>query len=162
PEHRASIAGAVRRAPSRVDAGLGSESRGLTTSRASLIPPGQCCLSYFTLTSRTPMPTFTCFPAQSLLCRSSASILLIAVASSCGNAATGPSGPIGFLAGTASNHEIGIVVNSTGKALTMFQLGSPTTQQQIPLGASSTVTPVGFSLRNRTAAVPLGNAASVA
>jgi len=44
----------------------------------------------------------------------------------------------------------------------MFQLGSPTTTKQIALGSSSTVSPVGLSLRGRLAAVPLGNAASVA
>jgi hypothetical protein len=68
----------------------------------------------------------------------------------------------GFLGGTSSNHEVGIVVNSTGKALTLFQLGSPTTQKTIALGASSTISPVGLSVRGRRAAVPLGNAASVA
>ena len=68
----------------------------------------------------------------------------------------------GFLGGTSSNHEIGLVVNSTGKALTLFQVGSPTTQRQIPLGTSSTVTPTGIAIRGRRAAVPLGNAASVA
>lgn len=80
---------------------------------------------------------------------------------SCGSDTTAPVAP-GFLGGTSSNHEIGLVVNSTGKALTLFQLGSPTTQQQIPLGTSSTVTPTGFSVRGRRAAVPLGNTASVA
>lgn len=68
----------------------------------------------------------------------------------------------GFLGGVSGNREIGIVVNSGAKAMTLFQLGSPTTTVQIPLGSSSTVTPVGFSLRARKAAVPLGNAASVA
>jgi YVTN family beta-propeller protein len=87
--------------------------------------------------------------------------VLIAGSVSCGSDSTAPVAP-GFLGGTTSNHEIGLVVNSTGKALTMFQLGSPTTQQQIALGTSSTVTPTGFSVRGRRAAVPLGNAASVA
>ena len=68
----------------------------------------------------------------------------------------------GFLGGTASNHEIGLVVNSTGKALTLFQLGSPTTQKTVAFGASTTISPVGLSVRGRRAAVPLGNAASVA
>jgi hypothetical protein len=79
----------------------------------------------------------------------------------CGNDATEPIAP-GFLGGTSDNHEIGVVVNSGAKALTLFQLGSPTTQQQIPLGTSSLVTPTSFSLRGRRAAVPLGNASSVA
>jgi YVTN family beta-propeller protein len=91
-----------------------------------------------------------------------ACVAILTVASaSCGSDATAPVAP-GFLGGTTSNHEIGLVVNSTGKALTMFQLGSPTTQQQIALGTSSTVTPTGFSVRGRRAVVPLGNTASVA
>jgi hypothetical protein len=68
----------------------------------------------------------------------------------------------GFLGGVSGNREIGVVVNSGAKTVTMFQLGSPTTTVSIPLGTSSTITPVGLSLRGRKAAVPLGNAASVA
>lgn len=67
-----------------------------------------------------------------------------------------------FLDGTAADPEIGIVVNSTGKAVTLFQLGAPDSTREIALGASSTVTPTGLSLRGELAAVPLGNAASVA
>lgn len=87
--------------------------------------------------------------------------LLLATAISCGDDTSEPVAP-GFLGGTSSNHEIGVVVNSTGKSVTLFQLGSPTTQQQIALGTSSTVTPTGLAVRGRRAAVPLGNAASVA
>jgi hypothetical protein len=94
--------------------------------------------------------------------RASAIATLLVAAASCGSDVTGPAVAPGFLGGTAANHEIGLVVNSTGKSLTMYQLGSPTTQKQIALGTSSTVTPVGFSVRARFAAVPLGNAASVA
>ena len=36
-----------------------------------------------------------------------------------------------FLDGTADNPQIGLVVNSLGKALTMFQLGAPSEQRQI-------------------------------
>lgn len=86
---------------------------------------------------------------------------LSAALAACGSD-TGPSVPSGFLGGTSSNHQIGLVVNSTLKAFTMFQLGSPTTQEQVALGTSSTVTPVGFSVRGHTAAVPLGNSASIA
>jgi YVTN family beta-propeller protein len=68
----------------------------------------------------------------------------------------------GFLGGTSNDHEVGIVVNSTGKAITLFQLGSPTTQKTVAFGASSTISPVGLSTRGRRAAVPLGDAASVA
>ncbi len=75
---------------------------------------------------------------------------------------TGPAVAPGFLGGTGANHEIGVVVNSTGKALTLFQLGSPATQEQIALGTSNSVTPVGLSVRGRVAAVPLGDAGSVA
>jgi len=68
----------------------------------------------------------------------------------------------GFLGGTSNDHEVGLVVNSTGKAVTLFQLGAPATQKTIALGASSTITPTGLSVSGRRAAVPLGNAASVA
>lgn len=84
----------------------------------------------------------------------------LVVASSCSSDSTAPAP--GFLGGTSSNHEIGVVVNSSGKALTLFQLGSPTTVKSIPLGTSSTISPTGLSLRGRRAAVPLGDAASIA
>jgi hypothetical protein len=88
-------------------------------------------------------------------------VLATAALISCSDS-TDPTPPSGFLGGTPENRQIGLVLNSTGKALTMFQLASPITQRQIPLGTSSTITPVGFSIRARRAAVPLGNAASVA
>lgn len=74
----------------------------------------------------------------------------------------GPEPATGFLAGTSDNREIGLLVNSGSKSLTMFQVGSPTTTVQIPLGSSTTISPVGYSIRGRKVAVPLGNAASVA
>ncbi|CAA9344852.1 MAG: hypothetical protein AVDCRST_MAG68-3212 [uncultured Gemmatimonadetes bacterium] len=58
--------------------------------------------------------------------------------------------------------EIGLVVNSTGKYLTLFHTDRPTETRQIPFGASSSVTPTGISVRGRYASVPLGNAGSVA
>jgi YVTN family beta-propeller protein len=67
-----------------------------------------------------------------------------------------------FLQGTIANHQIGIVVNSTGRSLTLFQLGAPTVTRQVALGASNAITPVGLSVRGTTAAVSLGDAASVA
>lgn len=67
-----------------------------------------------------------------------------------------------FLQGTSGDPQIALVVNSTGRAVTMFQVGEPTEQRQIPLGASSSVTPVGLSRRGLKAAVPLGAAGSVA
>jgi hypothetical protein len=87
-------------------------------------------------------------------------ILLLAGAACSHDDSTAPAP--GFLGGTSDDHEIGVVVNSTGNALTLFQLGSPATQKQIPLGSSSTVSPTGISIAGRRAAVPLGDAASVA
>jgi hypothetical protein len=90
-----------------------------------------------------------------------AALALLVAAMACADDATAPAAP-GFLGGTADNHQIGVVVHSTGKSVTLFQLGNPAIQQQIPLGSSSAVTPTGFSVKGRRAAVPLGNAASVA
>lgn len=59
-------------------------------------------------------------------------IAVVALCAACSDS-TSPSVASGFLGGTNDNHEIGLVINSTGKALTLFQLGSPTTQKQIPL-----------------------------
>jgi len=56
---------------------------------------------------------------------------------------------------------VGLVVNSTGKSLTLFRVEDGETRQ-IPFGASASVTPTGFAVQGRRAAVPLGNAASVA
>lgn len=67
-----------------------------------------------------------------------------------------------FLSGTEDDPQIGLVVNSTGRALTLFQLGDPDETRTVELGASAQVTPVGLSLAEEQAAVPLGNAASVA
>jgi hypothetical protein len=81
-------------------------------------------------------------------------VALVAVA--CGsNASTAPNH--GFLSG-----QIALVVNSTGRSLTLFQLASPTTQQSVSLGASNAVTPVDASIRGTLALVPLGDAASAA
>ena len=67
-----------------------------------------------------------------------------------------------FLDGTVGNAEVGIVVNSLGNTIRLFQLGDPDERRDIALGASSAVTPTGFAVRGETAVVPLGNAASVA
>ena len=69
---------------------------------------------------------------------------------------------LGFLAGTDQDPQIGLVVHSGEKALTLFQLGAPTQQRKLSFGASESITPTGFSVRGTRAAVPLGNAASVA
>lgn len=89
----------------------------------------------------------------------SAAASVVLVVAACSDS-TGPAMAPGFLGGTSTNHEIGVVIG--GKTLTLFQLGSPTTQKHYALGTSATVTPTGFSLGGRRAAVPLGNAASVA
>ena len=67
-----------------------------------------------------------------------------------------------FLDGTVADPEIGLVINSLENGLRLFQLGDPTDSRDIALGASSAVTATGFSIHGETAAVPLGNAASVA
>ncbi|MEP6833158.1 MAG: hypothetical protein ABJB74_07170 [Gemmatimonas sp.] len=89
--------------------------------------------------------------------------LVVGTLSACGgDSPSAPTSAPGFLGGVEGNREIGVVVNSDGKSITMFQLGSPTTTSTIALGTSSTITPTGLSLQGRKAAVPLGNAASVA
>ena len=92
--------------------------------------------------------------------RASAAVL-IAILTGCSD--TDPVDPSGsFLGGTAGDPQIGLVVNSTGRALTMFQLGNPAEQRQVPLGTSNTLTPIGLSRRGFNAVIPLGEAASVA
>jgi hypothetical protein len=49
-----------------------------------------------------------------------------------------------FLQSTEDNPPIGLVENSTGRALTLFQPGAPDERRQVPLEASSSVTPVGL------------------
>lgn len=67
-----------------------------------------------------------------------------------------------FLEGTTTDPGIAIAVGSIGTTLHMLQTGNPDERREIPLGTSSTITAVGFSIRGHMAAVPLGNAASVA
>lgn len=87
-------------------------------------------------------------------------LLLTAILAGCGGDNIAPNRE--FLDGTATNPQIGLVVNSTGKTLTLFQLGDHSQVHTIPFGASSTITPTGLALNGTHAAVPLGNAASVA
>jgi hypothetical protein len=89
--------------------------------------------------------------------------LFLGLATACSSdTSTGPTAS-SFLKGTNGNAQIGLVLNSTSPALTMFQLGAPHgTQQTVPFGASSSITPVGFSINGTTAVVPLGDVASVA
>jgi hypothetical protein len=99
--------------------------------------------------------------SRKMLLRSLAPALALALAMGCnGDNSTDPGQS--FLGGTAVNPEIGLVINSTGRALTMFQLGNPSEQRQIPFGASSAVTLTGLSLHGTRALVPLGDAASIA
>lgn len=67
-----------------------------------------------------------------------------------------------FLDGTEDDPGIAISVGSIGTTLLLLQTGNPDERLEIPLGTSSDITAVGFSVRDRMAAVPLGNAASVA
>jgi hypothetical protein len=92
----------------------------------------------------------------------SALLTVIALGAACSTDKA--SGPLvsSFLRGTSSNHQIGVIVNSTGHAITLFQLGDPTNTKQIALGASNAITPVALSVRGVNAAVPLGDASSVA
>jgi len=69
--------------------------------------------------------------------------------------------PATFLEGTPSDPGILLAVN-LDKALFMLQTGAPNERVSIPLGTSSAVTPVGLAVFGTHAAVPLGNAASVA
>jgi hypothetical protein len=69
---------------------------------------------------------------------------------------------LGFLDGTDDNPQIGLIVNSLGRSVTLFQLGDPAERREVALGASSAVTPIAISVRGSRAAVPLGNAASAA
>ncbi len=67
-----------------------------------------------------------------------------------------------FLDGTLGDPQVGVVVNSLGNAIRLFQLGDPEERHDIALGASSAVTPTGLAIGGENAVVPLGNAASVA
>jgi hypothetical protein len=84
---------------------------------------------------------------------------LLALAA-CDDSSTGRNAS--FLDGTADEAEIGVVVNSLTRSVTLFQAGSPDTQRQIPLGASDLITPTTAAIRGRRVAVPLGGGASVA
>lgn len=87
--------------------------------------------------------------------RSFALVGVAVLATACGSDTA--TAPRGFLHG-----QVGIIVNSTGRALTMFQLASPDSQRTLSLGGSNAITPVDASIRGTTALVPLGEAASAA
>ncbi len=67
-----------------------------------------------------------------------------------------------FLSGATADPGIALSVSSSRNALLMVQTGAPAMRVELPLGASSTVTPVDFAIRGTKAVIPLGNAASVA
>ncbi|CAN5828673.1 hypothetical protein BH23GEM5_BH23GEM5_06540 [soil metagenome] len=67
-----------------------------------------------------------------------------------------------FLAGTSRNRQIGIVLDSAGRSLLLFQLGNPERQESINLPGNGAATPVDFAIRNYDAAVALGDAGAVA
>lgn len=91
-------------------------------------------------------------------------VALLALTPGCSDDTPASPGPMErrFLQGTEEDPQVGFVVSSLGRALEMFQLGDPAQRRIVPLGASSSVTPVSLSLRGTRALVPLGNAASVA
>lgn len=86
----------------------------------------------------------------------------IASLPACSDSTTTPSDPPRFIDGTSTNPQIGWVTNSTGNAITLFQLGNPEEQRTVSFGASSQITLTGSSSFGDHIAVPLGNAASTA
>ncbi|TVR64286.1 MAG: hypothetical protein EA422_07215 [Gemmatimonadales bacterium] len=87
---------------------------------------------------------------------------LLLTASACSDSTTTPAVEPEFLDGTPDNPRIGIVTNSTGNAVRLFQLGDPSEVRNVALGASASVTPTGLSVEGDRVFVPLGNAASAA
>lgn len=88
-------------------------------------------------------------------------LLLTAAIAACSDNSS-PAPTRGFLEGTTTNPDIGIFVNGSANTLLLLQLGAPDQRQELPLGASPSITPVGFAVRGKQALVPLGNAASIA
>lgn len=88
-------------------------------------------------------------------------LVTILAAAACTDTASPP--PVrGFLDGTTANPDIALFVNGSANTLLLLQLGAPDQRQELALGASSAITPVGFAVRGKKALVPLGNAASIA
>jgi hypothetical protein len=67
-----------------------------------------------------------------------------------------------FLDGTTADPGIAYMLSSNNKSMVLLQTGAPGVRKEIPFGSSTTTTPTGAAVRGTTAAVPLGNAASVA
>src|SRR5262245_58480022 len=93
-----------------------------------------------------------------------AAVLVFGAVVACDNDDPQPGEPVvrTFLEGTAADAGIAYMLSSSNNSLLMLQTGSPTTRREIPFGASTEITPTGASIRKTVAAVPLGNAASVA
>jgi hypothetical protein len=67
-----------------------------------------------------------------------------------------------FLAGTRRNRQIGIVLDSAGRSLLLFQLGNLGEQRPLALPEAAASTPADFAIREYDAAVALGDAGAVA
>lgn len=89
------------------------------------------------------------------------SLLVAALAAAGCSDSSGPAPTRAFLDGTTSNPDIGLFINGSARSLLLFQLGAPNEREEIPFGASQSITPVGFAVRGHMAIVPLGDAASV-
>lgn len=96
--------------------------------------------------------------SQSIFLRRLPLVAAAALLAACDRDSTGAERPF-ILDG---DEPVAIVVNSLGRSLTLARRGDTAQLRQIPLGASAAVTPTGLSVQGRRAAVPLGNAASVA
>jgi hypothetical protein len=96
--------------------------------------------------------------------RATVGTLALTLLTGCGDSAGGTGLPDAspFLQGTTSDRGIALSISSIRRSLLMVQTGSPTNRVEIPLGSSTTITPVDLSVRGTRAAVPLGNAASLA
>lgn len=95
--------------------------------------------------------------------RLSAALVALTFAAACGGDSTSPTAEArAFLDGTAADPGIAYMLSSNNKSLVLLQTGAPTTRKEIPFGASTTITPTSVAIRGVNAAVPLGNAASVA
>ncbi len=102
-------------------------------------------------------------PPRNALARAAICALFILTAACSDSSPTdAESGDRSFLEGTADDPQIGLVVASLGRSVNLFQLGNPLEQRVVPLGASSSVTPVALDVQGSRILVPLGNAASVA
>ncbi len=89
-----------------------------------------------------------------------ASVLLFVGLAACSDS-TAVDRPDRFLDGTPPNREV-VVVLGANRAVTLLHAADPTLRREIALGASDAITVTGAVIRGNRAAIPLGNAASVA